>query len=473
MGREARTLRRVFIISLIIQFILAPLTSWSGDTPAFVSSALALIYRGSPYATNQFFDPPLGPFLEAPFFALASIWNTPQSLIVTVGAIAPATSVAGVSVSIPSPIALLCLKTPLILATAFSGLCVLYVAERFVGRERAARVAATWLLNPLVIWASAVHGEVDILAAAAVLAFLVAILQRWYLLAGLSLALGIMAKAYPIALLPMGVVALNFHNPHRSEQSAFAPIVRFGVGLGLGLLPFLIFLSNLESIYAGVSVLGGYGGFNLLLLFNSGVFLYGRRLDSRIFTQGNAGVLHTVFAGLFIAALAGSLLLAYLETYAPLSRDRAKPTKGLLYSLVWPAAGVLIYQTSPQSENLVLVLSLVVILTCLTGVFIKSLYWLITAGGLLLYFGLATPAAFFYPLARILGTPWISGINGVVIAYVTNRTFPYQNVWVIAGVTGAVCILSLWALALHQLIREVAARVRPAGRVAEPEVDGI
>lgn len=458
LDRSSRTFVRILVIALAIQFALAPLTSWSGDTSAFVGSAVALLYRGSPYATNQFFDPPLGPFLEAPFFALISIWATPQSLLVSVPGIAPASSVAGVSTQIPTTAALLALKTPLLLSVDFSGFCVLYLAELIAGRKAAPWVAGAWLLNPLVIWSSAVHGEVDVLAAAAVLAFAVAVIQRWYLLAGWSLGLGIMAKAYPIALLPMAFVLLNAHNRPPDERGGSATLARFALGLGLGVAPFILFLPNLEQVYAGVSAFSGYGGFNALLLFNSGVFLYGPQISSGVFSQTTAALLHAIFVGLFVAALVGSLALAYLETYLPPKSADRGPSKAFVYALVWPTAGVLLYQTSPQSENLVLLVALGVLLTCFAGRLVRVLLWTLTAAGVMLYFSLATPFAYFYPLGRLAGPGSIVWINTQVIRYRTTPLIHYQDLWVVAGLLGAACVLSFWTLALKQLVIEIRSR---------------
>ncbi len=461
LGPRSRLLRTLVIVSLAIQLSLAPLTSWSLDTPSFVSSVVALVYRGSPYATNQLFNPPLGAFLEAPFFAILSIWIPPQNLIVNVVGITPAAGIAGVSTFIPSPAALLALKLPLILAMVGAGLCVYYLAERTVGAQKANWVAGSWLLNPLVIWATSVHGEVDALACIAVLAFLVAILQRWYFSAGVALALGVLSKAYPIVILPMAIVAVNLRNGPPNECAPSACIARFATGLGLAILPFLTYLPNLESIDGGLSGLSSYGGFNPLLLFNPGVFLDGPKVGWGFFSAGNAAALYGVFVGLFIVAMAGSLILAYMATYAPGTASISFPSTTLAFAVVWPVAAVLLFQSSPQSENLLLLLAVVLVLGCVSGLLVRILYWVITGAGLLLYFALASPAAYFYPLAALGGPSWVSSVNSVVIAYRTNTIVPYQDFWVIAGLVGATSILILCALAIRHLVGVMARAVLP------------
>jgi hypothetical protein len=456
-GPGSLRLRLIFIGSILALFVLAPLTSWSTDTPSFVGAVVSLLYRGSPYATDQLFNPPLGSFLAAPFFAIASIWVAPQSLVFNVASIAPAASVSGVSTQIPSAIALLALKTPLIMAMGLTGLSILYVAERIVGRDRAIWVAGAWFLNPLAIWATAVHGEADVLACATVLLFLIAALHRWYFAAGVALALGILAKEYPIVLLPMAAVAINFNNRPPHEHSPIAGSLRFFAGLGLTAVPFLVYLPNLVAIDGGLAS-ETFGGFNPLLLFNPGDFLYGPRLDAAFFSQSTANSGHLILTVVFVGAIAGSLLLAYIATFMRTSPPGTGPTKTLLYSLALPAAGVLLYQTSPQSENLLLLLALVLLLACYGGRILRTIYWLLTSAGMLLYLALASPMAFFYPLVVMGGSGWIRAANSVVIRYSTNSVLPPRDLWATAGLVGGACILLVCALAFYHTAKEFVAR---------------
>lgn len=465
-GPAGRALRYVFITSIVVQLFLAPLTSWASDTPSFVGSVVALLYRGSPYATDQLFNPPLGSFLQAPFFALLSIWNPPSALVTNVAAIAPAASVSGVSTQIPTAPALIALKLPLIIACILTGLCVTYLGELTVGRSRSVWVAGSWLLNPLVIWSTAVHGEVDVLACAAVLAFLIALLQRWYFVAGVALALGMVSKAYPIILLPCSLIAINYRNRGSSESPSSAVTVRFAVGVGLTLLPFAVFLPNLESIQGGLSTVS-YGGFNLLLLFNPGEYPKNWHFFSGIFTPALANLVHVAFAGVFVASIVASLLLAWVATYVDDPPIGKAPTKTLVYMLVWPLAAVLLYQTSPQSENLLLVLAALLVLGCLGGSLVKTLYWVLSGAGMALYLTLASPVAFFYPLAVSLGGGWIPGMNSVVVSYASNAVIRPRAFWMVSGLIGAGCIITVCILSGVYVAKLALDRAK-ASRSAQP-----
>ncbi|MCI4368990.1 MAG: hypothetical protein L3K09_05450, partial [Thermoplasmata archaeon] len=60
----------------------------------------------------------------------------------------------------PTPGILFLLKLPFILADVGVAL-LLYAVGRRSGEGRGTLLAMAWFLNPVVIWASAVHGEVD------------------------------------------------------------------------------------------------------------------------------------------------------------------------------------------------------------------------------------------------------------------------------------------------------------------------
>lgn len=454
-GEDSRVFRRFLLLAIIVGFFLAPLTSWSVDTPDFVAACISLLYNGSPYAANQFFSPPLGPLLSAPFFALLSVWISPQSLITSFPSIAPAAAATSVSTRIPNPFALLALKGPLISALCLSSFCVLNVAERIVGRKRACYVAGAWLLNPLVLWSTAVHGEVDILAATAVLVFLVSTFQRWYFLSGVVLVLGVMSKAYPLVLLPMGAIAVNFSNRGPDHTSYSAATLRYMAGVGVGFLPFLAYVTALESLYGVIYSQATYGGFSFLLLFNPGIFQPPYGIGSGFFSTGNAVIVHDILVALYILGLAGSMLLAYLVSISRSEPSSVQQIRILLYACVWPIAGALMFQSSPQSENLLVLLPVMVLLACCEGIVSKVLYWLLSAAGLLLYFTLLTPLAYFYPLATFGGPRWVATVNSVVIRYAFNQAMPPHDFWVIAGLIGATCILMVWLRSFMRAVQVI------------------
>ncbi|MBX5446491.1 hypothetical protein [Sphaerobacter sp.] len=99
--------------------------------------------------------------------------------------------------------ALLLLKLPYLVADLGTG----YLLTRLVAPERRRRVLALWLLNPIVLYTSAVFGRHDSIAVFLVVASLVAAARgRRYLGLGL-LGLGAVTRFFPFFLAPFFILA--------------------------------------------------------------------------------------------------------------------------------------------------------------------------------------------------------------------------------------------------------------------------
>lgn len=465
---ETRLLRWALIFSVGIQLVLSPLTSWSGDTPSFIGAVVSLLYNGNPYATDQYFNPPLQPFLSSPFFAVLTLFETPQRMLPNVAALAPASQATGISSIIPAAPALLALKLPLLGAVVVAGLCVFVLAESFVSSRRAQLLAASWLLNPLVIWASAVHGEADVLGVACVLLFLIAARKGWMLLAGIVFGLGIMAGAYPVVLLPICAVSVALLNNESAVRHYISDTLTYLAGVGISILPFLRYVGTLRSLYSSLYPSSPYGGISVLILYSKANFPLGAKLSPALFSARVAGDLHLSFTLMLVLSIAiGVIAMTVIGLWND-ERDESKIMKTFLICCLGPVAAVLLYQTSPQSENLLLVLAIGLLVGALNSRASLWLYWILSGAGLLLYWTLLTPAGFFYPLMVDLGESWVARLNDVVIQYKANTIFPPHNSWVIAGVVGGIAIIAWWAFSTVWALRETLRSARHLrGRVTQ------
>jgi hypothetical protein len=311
-----------------------------------------------------------------------------------------------------------------------------------------------------VIWATAVHGEVDILSACFVLLFLVALGKRWYFLAGIWLALGIVSKAYPLALLPVALTAVCVVELTPGFRSHLPRIVAFLIGVGAGLAPFVSYAGTFITTYGSSYPADQYGGFNVGLVFNRTNFLPNVAVLNPWLSASNGSLFAEVLRALFYLSIPGSIVAALLLRRAAL-RDHdgtgGVPVRSLLYALEWPLAGVLLFQPAPQSENLITLLAILLLIGA-TGIAegrrtLRILYWALSGAGWMLYLTLASPLAYFYPLAAYLGPGAISGVNHVVVAFSYNTLIPRVLLWSIAGLVGGSAILGLWAIALAESVR--------------------
>ena len=473
---EYRRLRWVLGIGLLVRLILAPLTSWSVDTPGSVVAGVSALYYGNPYVGTTWFNPPLGPFLAAPFIAVPSLLYGPQGLIQVVSAIAPMTVATGVNaVSVPIPAALLAWKLPLIGADVLGAVALYALGGTLAPYSRLppATLAAAWFLNPLVIWASAVHGEVDSLAAACVLVFLWSSVQGRWAPAGLFLGLAIFAKGYPLVLLPLAITAVLAWPGAggRRWQTRFVDLGWWAVGIGTSLLAFFEFIPQTLAVLTEKGGHPTYGGITVLSVFNAaspkGASGWYFQFATNLSEAGNLLLLFRVLASLGIAA--GVALLAYHLRYdAPSDSGRLR-----VFSLaaLLAVTGLLLADPDPEPENVIAVLPLLLLtLTYGRPNWGWWAYWLLSLSGIALYWAFLTPAAMFYPLANLLGTPAVDWVNGVAIGYVRVASLS-GSIWLAAGLVGGASLIAIWARAGYRLMSSSTwKKIRGVWRIREAVV---
>lgn len=456
-----RLLRRLVVAGLLVRLLLAPVTSWSIDTPSFVSATVSTFLTGSPY-TDPFYNPPLGPFLQAPLLALLALIVPPAAFVpsvVSVTGLAESTSFS--TVLVPIPTALLLLKLPLILADVATGVGVFTILEPRVGTRMANYSAAAWLLNPLTIWVSSVHGEYDPLAAAALILLVMALLRRWPLGAGVAIGIGTMAKLLPILCLPFVVAYFAWPADGSPRRERLRAVGTVAAGLGLAILPFLGVLRDIPLPASGGAGPTLFGGLSLFIIYNPAVVPL---------SGSSAGFLPASSAQpLFLAqqvVAIGTILAPPLVWF--LSRRSRQGSPATAETIALPLLGAVIggvlLDPAPQSENLVAPLALALLAAPFLGRWGWTAFGMLTVAGIGLYWALLTPVAYFYPLWIAMGPAAVAWANGIALSY-SQSTGPISKgpLWLVTGLLGGVAILLLtviayrWALFIARPRRTAAA----------------
>lgn len=454
-----RTLRWALVIGAVIRLVLAPLTDWPPDTVIFALSEVGMLFSGSPYLPYPFYNPPLAPLLNYPLFDLLSRFVPPQSFVFAAPQMDPVSIATGFMPAVsPLPMVLLLWKLPMILADLGAG-AALFQLLRDRGRPKAANYAVlAWLLNPLVIWVSAIHGEVDSLVALFLVLLLLALHRGWNVTAGVCMGLAILTKAWPAILLPvvlasvLGSATVAPAHPFRSRGKA---LLVFVAGALIGAAPMLEFGPSVLGILLQQSSSGGaisYGGFSPLLLFNHGI-AGGAGLPLHLPTPIPATVLSWVLLALLGLATILSAVFLYRKGQRSREGRRFRSTEWLALACLWATVAVLLADVDPQPEELVDVLPLLLLAGPLLGPWGRRSYWLLTGCGLGLYFSQLTPLAFFYPAALVAGGGSVAFLNGVALSYwALGGPLSRYGLWVVLGLLGAFTLLLLSALCFWKLL---------------------
>lgn len=448
-----RALRYILLGGLVVRLVLMPITSWGADTPNFILSNVGFLYRGSPYANSVLFNPPLGSYVQLPFFEVVSWFVSPQTLVQTFPALAGvASSTALVSVLIPSPLALIALKLPLIGSDLMVALLLAMLLCRLgLPAKKVTLSVALWVLNPLVIWASAVHGEVDTLAALAMVASLLLFASEEYFVAGVAVGLGIFAKLYPVVLIFLLLSAL----PSVTRGGRASSLRATGLilaGLGLSALPFVWFwrqILGLVSLQSGAA----YGGVSILMMFNPGVYSQSSPWVD-VLTPSLALGVHNVLQTLaVIGVVLGPLVLA-TRAFRPGARI---PPLLLIGSVNFQLAlglgliSTVLAAPSPQSEIFVGLTPILILMISTGRSAITIPVAMVWGASFALYMSLATPLAYFYPLILRLGPGAVGWANGVIVGFASGPGGLRGLFWMASGVTGGTALLLLWGYCIYTI----------------------
>jgi hypothetical protein len=462
-------LRQLLLISALVQLILAPLSSWSIDTNTFVQTGSITLYTGNPYAGGTWYNAPLAPFLSVPSFAFLTAIVGPAGLFHAVPGLAGVAARTGIPTYLPTPAALLAWKLPLIIAGLAVGIAIDW-ALRFRLEGLSPEVgAATWLLNPVVIYAIAIHGEVDGLAALWVVLALLAFATRHWFAGGLALSLAFFTKGYPIALVPviLAWLVLTRLEGGWSARRAGARLGWAALGAAAGALPFVGYIGTTIGELTARSSIGVYGALSLTVIFNPAVPKFGGAYHAFASSPANG----PLFLGLLvtIAVVGYAVGLVLFGIY--LRRGPSDVPELSMAALLGAGAvaAVLLSDPIPNAENLLGVLPLVVLATprlprdwalrLLTGV---------SFAGLFQYFSILTPFASFYPAAVLLGPSAVSSVNAIVLGYL-NVPGLRGFLWLMVGLIGGTFILMiLIASAWYLLPANLRARRWWWRRGAEP-----
>ncbi|MEM3579879.1 MAG: hypothetical protein QXQ64_01275 [Candidatus Bathyarchaeia archaeon] len=238
----------ILTIAVLIRFALAPLTEHRYDMYIWrVSQALAYQYGVNPLSPPEWIDKNATVF----FWSYPPLWLLCLLTIYPIyAAVSHPTFPSNVdelwrdmyTLKNPCeayhsfkpenlPLLDMLIKTPLIMSDLVIALLLLKIIGRFSGEEKARKYAYMWILNPYVIFVSAVWGMFDTLPT------LFTLLATWFLLeekpnkSAISLSIAALLKMYPIIFAP--ILALMHYKKYRKPVAAIKYLV---VTVGLTIL---------------------------------------------------------------------------------------------------------------------------------------------------------------------------------------------------------------------------------------------
>ncbi len=256
----------LLLLGFIVRIILAGVSAWNFDVSVWYRFALALKAGFGPYGHYNFSYPPG----LAAFFSFTLIPLVKFIPMEKWGMIVP--DLYGVrswiiDPSLTSPIFNYLFKLPLILGEMlFLYLLFIYVKER-ISKEMAKWVTILWYLNPLVIFAIAIHGQLDIYPILFLFLGIMLLYAESQLLAGLMIGAAISMKMYPIFLvLPFMAIILSAYEGKKIKVK-LKKLFKFILGLSAPLIFLALYLLKndkaRELVFNRFGTLGFEGSLNI------------------------------------------------------------------------------------------------------------------------------------------------------------------------------------------------------------------
>ena len=266
------SVRIPFLLSIALQLVLAPLTSVAPDVAVWMQTSERTMAGAGLYQLTGFTYPPLYGYWCMALGGLSRLFGIAPSSLGGPYRQLPGFWQFGGSYLATNPLFTLAVKLPLIAGTVVTGYFIWRIVLNLDGYTpvnigRAKLAFLFWSLSPLVLFVTAVHGQIDPLVSCAVAGSVLFALENRWVLAGIFVALGVGAKLSPMFLVPV-LLGLALR-PDAQRWRRVGAFIGGGVITGVLTLGPTFgpdFIRNVFTRTGTGGALGGLGPFGLLTL---------------------------------------------------------------------------------------------------------------------------------------------------------------------------------------------------------------
>lgn len=387
----------LLVLGILVRLIFAGISAWNYDVRVWHQFAFELSEGIEVYSFKNFSYPP-GAAAILSVIVYPLIKFVPSELW---GGVDPWLYKLSVDSwlfdpLVTSPIFNYILKLPLLIAEIIIVYSSYLVYRDRIGENNSKLFILLFYLNPLVLFISAIHGQLDILPLLFLyLSFLLLISRRSYIISGIMFGISISFKMFPLFILP-SIVILILSNKSEDLKSRFRSLKNFIIGLLPPIMLMAIYFFFNRDAY--VSVFRRFGTLGFEGSLNIGFINYIPSLWPLI--QNNSIALVNIMTGLLLI----SLILFNLFLFIKVVR-KTKHSYDITYYIVIICSIIPIYLFSQRTNPnyLLWIMPFVTYLT-IRRILPPYTYVLFTFAGLLFYLGINALSykVLFFPMATYL-----------------------------------------------------------------------
>ncbi len=430
---HSRSSYTLVLLGLIPRIVLLPIASQTYDVSVWYTLSNDLLRGLGIYSSHTYTYPPLWALTIMPLLRLLALAVNPIQFGQNPDRFVSQEILPGTLQPVVSPLFLIFLKLPLLLADLGGGYCIYRIVSELVGRSRGKAALALWLLSPSIIWTSFGHGQFDVIPAVLTLLSAYLLYRREWISSGISLSLATLYKLYPLFFIPLyiaGILATRSdgkpwqHHLVRFMMGLMAPGIVF-IFVPLSLPPAgASFINILSARGELISNIGGFSPFNVLNL-------------PLFFNLRQSLILNSGLANLLILAMQSTLsVLIAWHIKRLLVKDWFS---GLLYGHVFVLVMIFLTLPATNPQYIVWIMPFLTLLYGLKGVFLRR-SWLLSVAAFLINLFWLGPGYFFYPSAIYLGAPSVAFLASMNSAFMVVA-LPAVGICQIAGIAGIVSCL--------------------------------
>jgi Gpi18-like mannosyltransferase len=438
-----RTLLLYLVIGIVVRLAIAPWTSHPNDMFAFYDAEMGIFAGIGPYGNAVYSYPPLFAVIAFPFVYLASLFVDPSTFISFQAGLVDVSHMTGMLTPyVTSPLFNLMVKLPGIIVDVLTGIVIYNFVKNRKGEDAAGKLFIIWILNPLVIFVTAVHGQFDVIPAFLTIMAVILFIEKDYLLSGLVLGLGVLFKIYPIYIIILLFLILSL--PLFTER--YGPEIRkilrrtssFVVGIVLSLVtlaPFVISSGNFLDFILRRGTYTSFGGINLWFI-KSGFEAEGLEVHS---VQGVVNFLPTLLLALTII-----LVISFSVWVVRSNRGTKDLSDETIIKGVTVLLAIVLLTSSVTNPQYLLWIFPFLLLLSVWDDRMPLKFAILTVVGLLFYFSLQSFEAFCYPLASFTGIGSVEEMSSHIADFYDGGGMLNRH-WLIAAVggVGALALLTI------------------------------
>jgi|GEM_PF-1918340 len=258
----------LIILGVLIRLILSGISALNNDVKVWYDLARQTYDHVPIYAYKNFSYPPGAALVFLPAIKILSFFTSPISWGYFDTALEALSIKTGIyHTLITSPLFNFAIKLPLFVTEGIFLYTIYSFLRNKIPYDKLKAGLVLFYLNPLVIFVSAVHAQLEIVPVFLSMLSFFLLVDKKYFFSGMAIAVAIATKLYPVFLVPLLIIYVIFGKNINNKFGAFA---QFLIGLIIPIVAVAVYAyfnpEMMVCVFSRFKTIGLEGSLNILTL---------------------------------------------------------------------------------------------------------------------------------------------------------------------------------------------------------------